>query len=134
MDKRGKEFIHLAHENNKSVLVWTVNVPYPHQITLTTKSELWMKWAMCLKTDAVLTNDPEKYLALRDHVPSEQDHPTNWPFKDQLSLYFWSWFGVFIMSLRIWRYSGRGGWKEKLGNVEERIVEGGISEKVQEIH
>jgi hypothetical protein len=26
MDKRGKKFIRLAHEHDKSVLVWTVNV------------------------------------------------------------------------------------------------------------
>ena len=93
-----------------------------------------MKWAIYLKTDAVLTNDPEKYLALRDCVPSEQDQPANWSWKDRLTLYFWSWCGFLIMTLRIWRFSGRGGWKEKLGNVEERLVEGGISEKVQEIH
>jgi len=92
-----------------------------------------MKWAMRLKTDAVLTNDPSKYLELRDHIPSENDEPENWPLREQLNLYLWSWLGFFIMSLRVWRYSGRGGWKEKLGNMEERVVEGGISEKVQEI-
>ena len=93
-----------------------------------------MKWAIYLKIDAVLTNDPEKYLALRDCAPSEQDQPSNWPLKDQLILYFWSWLGFLMMSVRVWMYSGRGGWKEKLGNVEERVVEEGISETVQEIH
>jgi hypothetical protein len=92
-----------------------------------------MKWAIYLKTDAVLTNNPEKYLALRDHEPSEQDQPDNWAMRDRLTLYLWSWLGYLIMSLRVWRFSGRGGWREKLGNVEERVVEGGLSEKVQEI-
>ena len=79
-----------------------------------------MKWSMYLKTDAVLTNDPEKYLALRDdYFPTEQDQPENWPLKDVLTLYFWSWLGFVIMSLRIWRFSGRGEWREKLGNVEK---------------
>ena len=41
--------------------------------------------------------------------------------------------GFISMTLRVWRFSGRGGWKEKLGNVEERIVKGGITEKAQEI-
>lgn len=88
---------------------------------------------MYLKADAVLTNDPGKYLALRDHVPSKQDTPENWPYRAQLALHLWSWLGFFIMSFRVWRFAGRGGWKEKLGDVEESIVEGGISEKVQEI-
>ena len=92
-----------------------------------------MKWAMRLKTDAVLTNDPPKYLALRDHVPSKTDDPENWPRNEQWKLYLLSWLGFLLMSMRVWRYSGRGGWKEKLGNVEERVVEGGISEKIQEV-
>lgn len=89
---------------------------------------------MYLKTDAVLTNDPEKYLAFRDHVPTEKDQPENWPLRDLFKLYLWSWFRFFIMSLHIWRYARRGGWKEKLESVEERVVKGGISEKVQEIN
>ena len=97
------------------------------------KSESWMKWAMCLKTDAVLTNDPEKYLTLRDHEPSKKDEPENWPLRDRMTLYLWSWLGFIFMSLRVWRYSGRGGWKEKLGNVEERVIKGGVTEKAQEI-
>lgn len=92
-----------------------------------------MKWAIYLKTDAVLTNNPDKYLSLRDHEPAEQDQPDNWAMKDRLTLYLWSWLGYLIMSLRVWRFSGRGGWREKLGNVEERVVEGGLLEKVQEI-
>ena len=93
-----------------------------------------MKWAMYLKTDAVLTNDPEKYLALRDRVPSEQDQPAHWPLKDQLALYLWSWLGFLMISLRVWRLSGRGRWRAKLGNVEESVGKGDVSEKVQEIH
>lgn len=89
---------------------------------------------MYLHTDAVLTNNPEKYLALRDHVPNEQDQPEYWSWKDRLTLYLQSWIGFVSMSFRVWRYSGRGGWKEKLGNIEERIIKGGISEMVQEIH
>jgi hypothetical protein len=92
-----------------------------------------MKWAIYLKTDAVLTNNPEKYLALRDHKPSEKDQPDFWPLRDRMTMYLWSWLGFLVMSLRVWRYSGRGGWKEKLGNVEEKVVKGGISEKVQDI-
>jgi hypothetical protein len=92
-----------------------------------------MKWAIYLKTDAVLTNNPDKYLALRDHEPSEQDQPDNWAMKDRLTLYLWSWLGYLIMSIRVWRFSGRGGCREMLWNVEERVVEGGLSEKVQEI-
>ena len=88
---------------------------------------------MCLRTDAVLTNNPEKYLALRDHVPTEKDSPENWPLSDRWTIYLWSWIGYVVMSFRIWRYSGRGGWKEKLGNVEERVLEGGAVEKFQEI-
>jgi hypothetical protein len=92
-----------------------------------------MKWAIYLKTDAVLTNDPEKYLAFRDRVPLEQDQPANWPWKDQLTIYFLSWFGFLMMTLRVWRFSGRGRWKERLGNVVEGVGKGDISEKVQEI-
>jgi hypothetical protein len=89
-----------------------------------------MKWAMYLGLDAVLTNDPEKYLKLRDHVPSKQDDPENWSMKDRWTLYLWSWLGFLIMSLRVWRYSNRGSWKEKLGNVEETFAKGGATEKV----
>jgi len=123
MDKRGKKFIHLAHEHQKSVLVWTVN------------SESWMKWAMYLKTDAVLTNDLAKYLALRDHVPSKEDTPESWPYRDFFTIYCLSWLGFLIMSFRVWRYAGRGNlrWKDRSGNIEETIVKGGISEKMQEI-
>jgi hypothetical protein len=92
-----------------------------------------MKWAMYLKTDAVLTNDPVKYLKLRDHVPSKKDTPENWPYRDLLLLYAFSWLGYFIMSFRVWRYAGRAGWKEKMGIVEEKIVQGGITEKVQDM-
>jgi hypothetical protein len=92
-----------------------------------------MKWAMYLKTDAVLTNDPEKYLALRDHVPSPMDRLEAWDWRDRWTMYLWSYLGAFVMSVRVWRYSGRGGWKEKLGNMEERMVKGSISEKAQEI-
>jgi len=92
-----------------------------------------MKWAIHLETDAVLTNNPEKYLALRDHESSEKDQPDYWPLKDRMTMHLWSWLGYLIMTLRVWRYSGRGGWKEKLGNVEERVVKGGISEKAQDI-
>jgi hypothetical protein len=93
-----------------------------------------MKWAMYLKTDAVLTNNPEKYLALRDYVPTEQDHPENWPLREFMTTYLWSWVTIIFMSLHVWRISKRGGWKEKLGNVEEKVIKDGISEKVQEIH
>jgi len=120
MDKRGKKFIRLVHDNNKSVLVWTVN------------SESWMKWAMYLKTDAVLTNDPAKYLALRDHVPSKKDSPDYWTYRDFFTVWCLNWLGYLIMSFRVWRYAGRDTWKEKLGNVEEKIVNGGMSEKVQQ--
>ena len=92
-----------------------------------------MKWAISLRTDAVLTNNPEKYLALRNHEPSEEDQPENWPLRDRMTLHLWNWLGFLIMSLRVWRYSGRGGWKEKLGNVEEQVVQGGISEKAQNV-
>jgi hypothetical protein len=92
-----------------------------------------MKWAMCLKTDAVLTNDPPKYLALRDHVPSEVDLPENWPWRDRLKLYLFSWLGYIFMTLRVWQYKKRGGWTEKMGNLEERVVEGGIQEKIEEM-
>jgi hypothetical protein len=92
-----------------------------------------MKWAIYLRTDAVLTNDPDKYLAFRDHVPSEQDQPANWPLRDQLTLYLLSWVGFLMMKLLIWRFSGRGGWKEKLENIEDNLGEGGISEKIREI-
>jgi hypothetical protein len=34
MDKRGKKFIRLAHEHDKSVLVWTVNVFPPFSKSL----------------------------------------------------------------------------------------------------
>jgi len=88
---------------------------------------------MYLKTDAVLTNDPEKYLSLRDHEPTKEDQPEFWSMRDRMTLYLWSWLGFFVMTLRVWRFSGRGGWKEKLGNVEERVVKGGISEKAQEV-
>jgi hypothetical protein len=88
-----------------------------------------MRWAIYLKTDAVLTNDPKKYLDLHDqHVTSTADCPENWSMRDRWTLFLWSWLGYFVMSLRIWRFSGRGGWKEKLENVEEHVVEGGISE------
>lgn len=90
-----------------------------------------MKWAIYLKTDAVLTNDPEKYLALRDSAYSQQDQPPNWPLKDQLILFLLSWFGFLIMSFRVWKFSRRGR-KVKLGNIEKTVVERGISEKVQE--
>ena len=93
-----------------------------------------MKWAMHLQTDAVLTNNPEKYLALRDYMPSEKDRPEYWSLSDRLTLYLWSWLGFILMNFRVWRYSGRGEWKEKLGNVEERLIKGGISEKAQEVH
>jgi len=93
-----------------------------------------MKWAMYLRVDAVLTNDPKRYLDLRDkHVASTADCPETWPWRARMTLYFWSWMGFISMTLRVWRFSGRGGWKEKLGNVEERIVKGGITEKAQEI-
>ena len=92
-----------------------------------------MKWAISLKTDAVLTNDPEKYLALKDHKPSILDYPQNWSFRNWWTVYFWSWLGATIMNIRVWRYSGRGGWNMKLGNVEERVIKGGIPEKAQEI-
>ena len=88
-----------------------------------------MKWAIYLKTDAVLTNNPEKYLEFRDHEPSEKDQPGNWSLSDRLKLYLWSWLGFFIMSLRIWRFSARGRWKDKLGDVKER----GNSEKIHQI-
>jgi len=91
-----------------------------------------MKWAIYLKTDAVLTNNPEKYLALRDHEPSELDRPDNWTLRDRLTLHLRSWMGFLLMKFRVWRYSKRG-WREKLGNVEERVVQGGLSEKLQEI-
>jgi hypothetical protein len=78
-----------------------------------------MKWAMRLETDAVLTNDPEKYLSLRDHVPTEKDEPANWPYRSLLTLYFWSWLGFLMMSVRVWRFSGRGGWKGKLENIHK---------------
>ena len=73
-----------------------------------------MKWAMYLQVDAVLTNDPEKYLALRDHVPTERDKPESWPFKDRWRLFLWTWLGLIVMSLLSWRSSRRQGWKEKL--------------------
>ena len=92
-----------------------------------------MKWAMYLQTDAVLTNNPEKYLALRDHSPSEKDRPEHWPMKEWFKLYLWSWLGFIFMTLRVWRYAGRGGWKDKLGNFEERVVKGGVTEKAQEV-
>jgi hypothetical protein len=92
-----------------------------------------MKWAMYLKTDAVLTNNPEKYLALRDHVPTEHDQPENWLLKEWLILYIRSWVSFVFTTLRVWRFSGRGGWKEKLGNVEEKGVKSGVLEKIQEI-
>jgi hypothetical protein len=88
---------------------------------------------MRLKTDAVLTNDPEKYLGLRDHEPSDADEPDHWPLADRMRLYLLSWLGFLIMTYRVWRFSSRGGWKEKLGNVEEELVEGGMSEKIQEV-
>jgi hypothetical protein len=88
-----------------------------------------MKWAMYLKTDAVLTNDPPKYIALRDHVPSEKDSPENWPLRDRLKLYLFSWLGYIFMTIRVWRYAKRGGWS----TVEERVVKGGIQEKIEEV-
>ena len=93
-----------------------------------------MKWAIYLKTDAVLTNDPEKYLALRSRVLTEQDHPESWPWREFITLYLWSWLGFIFMSLRVLGFSKRGGWKEKLGNVEAKVIKGGVSGKVQEIH
>jgi hypothetical protein len=84
---------------------------------------------MYLQIDAVLTNNPEKYLALRDHVPTERDQPENWPFKYRWTLFLWNWLGFIMMSLLVWRTSGRQGWKEKLNNVVERVVEDSISEK-----
>jgi hypothetical protein len=92
-----------------------------------------MKWAIYLKTDAVLTNDPEKYLALRDSAYSERDLPPNWPLKDQLILFFWNWLGFLIMSFRVWRFSRRER-KANLGKIEKTVVEGVISEKLKEIH
>jgi hypothetical protein len=93
-----------------------------------------MKWSMQLRTDAVLTNDPKKYLAVREsHVPSTADCPENWPWRDRLRLFMYSWLGYLMMTFRVWRYSGHGAWKERLGNVEERLVEGGISEKMADI-
>src|SRR5436309_15303563 len=98
-------------------------LPRSHFKLFSWQSELWMKWAVYLKTDAVLTNDPEKYLMLiRDHESTEKDQPKYWSMKDRWRLFLWSWLGFVIMSLRVWRFSGRGGWKGKLGNVEERVV------------
>ena len=93
-----------------------------------------MKWAMYLKTDAVLTNDPEKYLALRNHLSTEPDQPDNWSLRNQWSLYFWKWYGFVMMSLRVWRFSEPRSWKERSGDVQEKAVkgEGENSEKLQE--
>ena len=94
-----------------------------------------MKWAIYLKTDAVLTNNPEKYLALRDaHVPSEKDQPSHWSMREWWKVYVGSWWGVIMTRIRVWQYSGRGGWKERLGSVEETVVKDGISEKIQEVY
>ena len=46
-----------------------------------------------------LINDSEKYLILRNHLPTEFDKPNNWLLRDQWSLYFWRWYGFVIMSL-----------------------------------
>ena len=92
-----------------------------------------MKWAMYLKTDAVLTNDPVKYIALRDHVPSKNDAPESWPYRDFFTLYALSWMGYFLMTLRVWRFAIRSEFHAKMEKVEEKMANGGLTEKIQEI-
>jgi hypothetical protein len=90
-----------------------------------------MKWAMYLGLDAVLTNDPEKYLSLRNHVPSEKDDLRYWPLKERWNIFLWSWIGFLVTVLHAWRYSGqRSRWKERLRDVKRNLIQGGAVRKI----
>jgi hypothetical protein len=56
-----------------------------------------MKWAMYLQTDAVLMNNPEKYLTLRDQSPTEKDLPENWPLRDRWTLFLYCLLGYIFL-------------------------------------
>jgi phosphatidylglycerol phospholipase C len=78
----GNRFLRDVKKANRSIFVWTVN------------DEAWMKWAISKEFDGVLTDDPKKYLEVRDSYVAKKHRI---PLK--------SWGAVFFMNILAFVFS-----------------------------
>lgn len=106
----GAKFLADCKRQKRAVFLWTVN------------EEKWMRWAVKKEVDAVLTDDPKKYLELLDDLREEEEasgsiQDTNVTVRDALGLLYINILVLFFGTLFRWRH-GRTDRSKRKGKLQ----------------